>query len=327
MKDGILKEVKNFLHSHLKTDQPLLIGFSGGPDSLALLHLLLECRRFFSLNLHLAHVDHGWRKESGIQARELAAKAKELNLPFYLKILTEFSFKGNLEAEARRKRLEFFSEIYQQEGAQALMLAHQADDQAETVLKRILEGSSLLSLGGLKGVYSLEGMQVWRPLLRVSKKALIQWLEKRKLQGIDDPTNRDPKFLRARMRTQIFPGLQVAFGKQATSNLVRLGETGHELKDYLYRKIAPLLSHIKKNHRKITIDLNPFLPIEKIEFLTLCKYLSEEVGCFFSADILESSFEALEKKLHCRKFIQNGLELTINRGSLQISLEVKKVEI
>jgi tRNA(Ile)-lysidine synthase len=326
MKDGILKKVKDFLHRHLKEDTPLLLGFSGGPDSLALLYLFLECRQFFSFKLHVAHVDHGWRKESGEQAKELADRARSLGLPFHLKTLTEQPILGNLEADARLKRLEFFSEVYKEIGAAALVLAHQIDDQAETVLKRILEGSSLLSLGGLKEVFSLQGMRIWRPLLQVSKKELFQWLEKRGLQGIDDPTNRDLKFLRARMRAQIFPDLTAAFGKDATSNLAYLGETGHELKEYLYRRIAPLLVHVKRDHKRVSIDLTPFLPMEKIEFIALCKYLSEEIGCFFSRGILENGYRALEQKLYCRRFIQNGLELVLDRGSLYISFEDKRLE-
>lgn len=316
MKDQLVQVIRDFLKSHYQEGKPLLLGFSGGPDSLALLHLLLECRRFFPLDLHLAHVDHGWREASGEEAAALEAMAQNLQLPFYLKTLVS---EVSSELEARVARYQYFLSLYEKEGFQALLLAHQADDQAETVLKRILEGKNLLSIGGMKASLSLEGMQVWRPLLTVRKKSIIQWLSERGLKAIDDPTNRDPRYLRARMRTEILPSLSKQFGKEVTLNLSRLGAGAQELRAYLQRKIAPYLSKVEREKGKIFLDFSPFLPMEKIEFLALCKELTEQEGALFSHEILENLYKALLNKRSCR-FSYQGREILIKKSILILLL-------
>jgi tRNA(Ile)-lysidine synthase len=307
MKDRLVQVVRDFLNLHYQKGRPLLLGFSGGPDSLALLHLLLECRRFFPLDLHLAHLDHGWRESSGREAMALEAMAQKLQLPFYLKTLPAGV---SSELEARIARHQYFLNLYEKGEFQALLLAHHADDQAETVLKRILEGRSLLSIGGIRANSVIEGMRIWRPLLTVRKKSIMEWLEKRELKAIDDPTNRDPKYLRARMRTDILPSLSKQFGKEATLNLSRLGEGAQELRAYLQRKIAPYLARVQRENGKVFFDFTPFLPMEKIEFLALCKELTDQEGILFSYEILENLYKALIEKRSCR-FFQGGREILI----------------
>ena len=130
MKDRLLQTVKNFLNSRSPLDSPLLLGLSGGPDSLALFHLLLETSSFVPFKLHVAHVDHGWREESSKEAQWLKSYVEKWGVPFYLKKL-----EGCLNEEAAREgRLSFFSSLYRELGCKALLLGHQGDDQAETVL-------------------------------------------------------------------------------------------------------------------------------------------------------------------------------------------------
>ncbi len=163
MKDQLLLGVRKFLETRLLPAKPVLLGYSGGPDSKALLYLLMECRRFFALDLHLVHVDHGWREESGEEALEIQAEADRLGLPLYRKRLEEGDFSpGNLEEQGRNHRLQFFSKLYNELNCQALVLGHHACDQAEVVLKRVFEGASLFHLGGLVSDSQLCGMRIWR---------------------------------------------------------------------------------------------------------------------------------------------------------------------
>ena len=119
------------------------LGYSGGPDSKALLYSLLACRRFFSLELQVAHVDHGWRPTSGQEAEALKKEVLSLELPFHLCTL-KF---GEFERAIGRSRVGLsalaFSSLYRQLGCQAVLLGHQAEDLAETVLKRLFEGAHL----------------------------------------------------------------------------------------------------------------------------------------------------------------------------------------
>jgi tRNA(Ile)-lysidine synthase len=307
MKDLILKSVKHFLETHQREKAPLLLGFSGGADSLALLYLLLECRRFFPLTLHLAHIDHGWREESAHQAAQLQMQAQKLGLSFHLHTLKE----PTTEEEARQERLAFFLKLYRELGCQALLLAHHADDQAETVLKRFLEGARLLSLGGMKSCFQLNGMNVWRPLLRIEKRELLLWLGKNNLNPIEDPSNADPKFLRSRMRVQIFPELERAFGKKIASNLVRFSETIHELDAYLYKK-NPLFSiQIERAASKVSFDFTPHYPLDPLEIKLFLMDFSKKEGIEISHKTLNKLQEFIKIKASNKKvdnfLINNGV--------------------
>jgi len=217
-----MRIVKDFLSIRLKKGAKLLLALSGGSDSLALLHLLIECRASLDFDLHIAHIDHGWREESLEEAKILEKLARSLRLPFHLHILKEIPDKDR-ENQCRIQRLQFFSTLHKQYHFQALLLAHHADDQAETVLKRICEGASWRGLGGLLEEKEIDGLPIWRPLLSVRKKRLETYLSQKHLTPFQDKTNLDPAYLRGRMRSKIFPDLEVAFGKQIGNNLVKLG--------------------------------------------------------------------------------------------------------
>jgi len=283
----IEKAVKHFLGIHYLPGRPLLLGFSGGPDSLALLHLLLGC----GVDLHVAHVDHGWRAESGEEAEMLKRDVEELKLPFHLKRLENVAMKEN---EARQARLGFFKEIYQKMGAQALVLGHHGDDQSETVLKRILEGASLSNLRGILPVSIIEGMEVWRPLLDATKAEIRAWLKTKGLKAIEDRTNLDPSYLRGKMRGAILPQLEDKFGKEVSHNLRRLGESARELSEYLSRKMEKYESLIVEDGEEKRVDLSGYYPLEPVEIKVFLKKFSEKNKVFLSHDALQSLYEILE---------------------------------
>lgn len=257
--------VKEFLDSHYLSQKPLLLGYSGGPDSKALLYALLEYKR--DLPLHLAHVDHGWREESAKEAEELKAEAERLNLPFHICRLDLKDHK-NIEAVCREKRLLFFSEVLKKIEGDALLLAHQKNDVSETVLKRLFEGAHFPHLYGLKAVSTLQGMQVLRPLLSISKEEIYQFLRERELSWIEDPTNSAKELLRGRMRSTLIPLLEEHFGKEIQENLFLLGKRSEELNDYLKTRMDPLLRLIKKGPFGRWLDCNILLhPLEKRQLL------------------------------------------------------------
>ncbi len=265
MRERILQRVKEFLEQHFQEGKPLLVGFSGGPDSTALLHLLIECRRFLSLDIHVCHIDHGWREESRAEAELLQSQIK---LPFHT-----FRLEGVAKTEdaAREARLEIFERLYRELDCQALVLGHQGDDQSETVLKRILEGAHLTSLGGILSVSTRKGMSIWRPLLEVSKEEILQWLKQKNLSYLEDSTNEDPAYLRGRMRKNIFPWLAAQFGKEIAENLRHLGSSAQELKKYLESRTVSLHQAIERSEMEESIDLNPFFPWEPVELKSFLK--------------------------------------------------------
>ena len=318
MRDLLLLAVKDFLGTCFQPGRPLLLGFSGGPDSSSLLYLLKECCRFFPLNVHVAHVDHGWREESAKEAAGLKILVESLGFPFHIKRLASPKSQENLEKKGRDARLEFFSTIYEEEGCQALLLAHQAEDQAETVLKRVLEGASLMHLGGMKEVSKLDSMVVWRPLLRVNKAKILEWIEEKGISTVHDETNLDPKFLRGRMRSQLFPEMKRRFGKEMVAPLGNVGLSAHELKEYLERKVEPYLQKIEEGPSEVRLDLREFLPIERVELKALVRLLCRRLGKGLSFDSVELLCKLLNTKAAKKKILQNNNVFHAHKGILTI---------
>lgn len=309
MKDPLLQIIKKFLERHCVEGKSFLVGCSGGADSLALLHLLAECRRFFSLDIHVAHIDHSWRDSSASEAEELALHVKKMGLPFHLHTLEKG--KALDEDGARNARYAFFLTLYRQWGCQALLLGHHADDQAETVLKRVLEGASLSALGGIRQISTYHGMQVARPLLEVSKKNILLWCERKGLTPIDDPTNYDPKYLRSRMRVKIVPDLEAAFGKKVAPNLVRLGALAEEMQEYLLKK-SPFFEISKKNQGgDACLDFNPYYPLDPLELKIFLKHILAERGLmlsFRSLNVIQKLLESRSsRKVVDSVIVENGI--------------------
>ncbi|MGM0440691.1 MAG: tRNA lysidine(34) synthetase TilS [Chlamydiota bacterium] len=233
MRTKIEQNLDRFLQSYDCQRCSVLIGLSGGPDSLALFHLLIKLSAKHRLELHVAHLDHGWRPESSSEAAQLKELAQQHGIPFYCKTLMPGLMSGNLEAACREARLGFFRELCDQYSLAGVFLGHHADDQAETVLKRIFEGASLTNLGGLQEEIVIDKVTVWRPLLSIKKSEILDWLKNKGLVAFNDYTNLDPRFSRARLRTDIIPMLSRKFGKDVSGALVNLGKESQNLKHEL----------------------------------------------------------------------------------------------
>jgi tRNA(Ile)-lysidine synthase len=286
---------KAFLSVHWDQTKPLLLGFSGGGDSKALLYALLEC----GVKPHIAHVDHGWREESQEEAEQMAKEAALLRCPFHSARLEPIE---RSEDEARRFRYTFFAKLFP--SYSALLLAHHAEDLAETVLKRVLEGAHLSRLGGMREVSHQYGMTIWRPFLRVKKGELIQFLEEKGVSFLSDSSNFDPVFLRARMRGQMFPFLNEHFGKEVSSNLALLSERAYELEEYLDAKTKT--SPIQKGPWGLLSDLNGLQSLE-------IRHIIQKMAHLSHLSLNRNHLQTLEK------WIQKGEKSKI------LSLKTKKI--
>lgn len=276
----------------------VLLAFSGGPDSQALLHTLLKS----SLEIGIAHVDHGWREESCEEAEQLRSQIEALSLPFYLKRL-QCPKQGNLENISREERYQFFKEICSKHGYQAVFLAHTQDDQAETVLKRVLEGASLAALGGMQKSSDFSGLLILRPFLDIPKKKLLDLLQKENIPFIQDPTNRDTRFLRAKMRETILPDLNHQFGKSVQGPLVHLAKECRELEHFLQKRFSNLIN------QEGLIDLSAIETPFEVRWI-LSRWLKKQ-NIFASRQALDQMTEAVFAKKRSKSFLER---VTIDQG-------------
>jgi tRNA(Ile)-lysidine synthase len=187
----------------------IVVGFSGGPDSTALLAGLAQLARRRPLAILALHLDHGLDPGSAGRATAAGRLAGRLGVPFVAErweVAALCRPGEGREAAGRRMRYERLAALRRETGARYVATAHHRDDQAETVLLRLLFGSGL---SGLAGIRPVDGFLL-RPLLAVPRSALVAALAAAGLQAVDDPTNRDLKPVRNRLRHQVLPRLVAA---------------------------------------------------------------------------------------------------------------------
>ncbi len=181
----------------------LLLAVSGGPDSVAMLHLLSDAATELRLTLAVGTVDHGLREASKEEVRGVARLALGRGLPFGSRTLVLDGNSPGLEAAARAARYAALEEMRDELGMEFIATAHSADDQAETVLLRLTRGTSLR---GAAGIRARRGLVV-RPLLGFRRRELVEVCEAARLPVAADPMNQDRKFARVRVRKDVLPVL------------------------------------------------------------------------------------------------------------------------
>lgn len=188
----------------------IVVGLSGGADSVCLLHKLTTLQKHHNIKLIAAHFDHEWSKSSKFAVKASQDLANKLEVEFVTQSSSQLNFKpkwnGSKEEQARLLRMHFLQATAQQHNASAIALAHHAQDQEETFFIRLLRGTSLT---GLTGIKEHNGMII-RPLLQTSKASITTYLAEHSISYYDDPSNESDDFLRNRIRHHVIPSLEQA---------------------------------------------------------------------------------------------------------------------
>ncbi len=210
----------------IRKNDRLLIGLSGGADSVALFFLLCDIRSKWSLELSAAHLNHRIRGEdSDEDERFVRTLSRRMDVPLVTEtgdVRALAARRGcSLEMAAREARYDLFARAARKRKARAVVLAHTMDDQAETLLLRLLRGAGVRGLAGMEEVSIQNGLTVIRPLLDMRHEELIAYLEKRNEPWREDRTNQDVRFLRNRVRHELIPLLGRHFNPRITETLHR----------------------------------------------------------------------------------------------------------
>jgi len=184
----------------------LCVAYSGGPDSTALLHALSQYPEARTRGLRALHIDHGLHAQSHAWAEHCKELAREWGVPcLVLRVEVDHARGYGLEAAARDARYRAFAASLGKD--EQLLLAHHRDDQAETVLLKLLRGAGPEGLGGMRAARRLGAGMLWRPLLDIPRDVLRSYVERHALPCIDDPSNRDARLSRNFLRHEILPRL------------------------------------------------------------------------------------------------------------------------
>jgi tRNA(Ile)-lysidine synthase len=224
--------------------ETLVAGLSGGADSVALVDVLATLSAERGFRVVAAHLDHGLRPDSPEDAlfcrdlcRQLGVELRSAHVDVRARATRKA---GGLEAAAREARYAFLRQVMAEEGAPALAVAHTRDDQAETVLLRLLRGSGATGLAAMR----LSAGQVLRPLLDVSRAQVVEHLEARGLAWREDPSNRDTRLARNRVRHELLPYLESRFNPGIRGVLARTAGVLADEADLLDRLAAELVERV-----------------------------------------------------------------------------------
>jgi tRNA(Ile)-lysidine synthetase-like protein len=199
--------MKNFNHNLINKNDILLLAISGGIDSMVLLHYLYHLKEDLSISLMVAHVDHDVRLNSHKDAQLVESTCDKLNIPFYLKKLKDEDY-DNFHDYAHKKRYDFFAQIAKEIGANKIVLAHHLDDLAETIVMRLIRGSSYEGYRGILESSVYDQIDIIRPMLYVSKEDIINYQNEHHILYNQDESNLKDKYTRNRYRHQIMPLLE-----------------------------------------------------------------------------------------------------------------------
>ncbi len=238
----------------------VVVAFSGGSDSMALLHLLKRAAKRLPIELVALHVNHNLRQAAGDDQAYCENLCREWGVPFEyaeLDTRTEARERGlSLETAAREGRYRLLEECAHRHGAMAIALGHTMNDQAETVLANMVRGTGVRGLAAMPWRH---GLRV-RPLLEFGREGLQDYLRSQGVTWLEDATNESPEFTRNRIRHQVLPLLQREFNPQIISALSRLAHNAAEAESWMQQETKQAFAQClgSESEKKIVLDIHRF---------------------------------------------------------------------
>ncbi|EOD01137.1 tRNA lysidine(34) synthetase TilS [Caldisalinibacter kiritimatiensis] len=264
MKEKVVHTIKKY--NLIEKVDNVLLGLSGGPDSLALFYILKDLQQEIEFKLHVAHVNHKVRgKEADEDEKFVRDICNRYKVPFYSKSvdMKGYAKKKKLsEEEAGREiRYNFFYEIINKLGGGKIAVAHNKDDQGETLIMRVLRGTGI---DGLVGMDYING-NIIRPLLDVTREEIEKFCEENNIKPRIDKTNLKPIYGRNKIRLELIPYIQENFNEGIIDTLFRMSRVikmdSKFLNDYSYGEFKKIV--IEESNNKVVADLNKLVDMHK----------------------------------------------------------------
>lgn len=255
MKEQVLKIVEE--HGLIQQGDNIVLGLSGGPDSMALLYVLLDIKEVIDFNIYIAHVNHGVRGKAALKDQIFVEQlANKLELPCYSKTVNmdEYAKRTGLSSEeaGRELRYGFFREILDKIGGGKIAVAHNKNDQAETLLMRFFRGTGI---DGLRGMDYKNG-DIIRPILGVERKDIEKYLQERNIETRLDKTNLEPIYNRNKIRLELIPYIEENFNPNIIETLWRTSRVSSIDSDFLEEYAQKSYNRMVKKKLKDSIILD-----------------------------------------------------------------------
>ena len=264
----LLEQVKNNIYTYglIEDKDIIVIGLSGGPDSMFLMHMLatlkpiLEKEKGITYRLHAAHVNHKIREESGYDENLAMEYATSLGVPFHVLAMDVAAeakrLKIGTEECGRNVRYDFFNKVKEELKATKIAVAHNAGDNAETIMLNFLRGTGLQGLSGMEYINS----DIIRPILDIDKKDILEYLNDNKIPYAIDRTNLENDYTRNKVRNDLLKKIEKEFNPNIITALNRMAKINKQDNEIILNAVETAYNNldVKKEANQITIDTRKF---------------------------------------------------------------------
>jgi tRNA(Ile)-lysidine synthase len=316
-----IREYGMFLHG-----DSVVVAVSGGPDSVCLLHLLNELRGEFSLQLRVAHLDHSTRDgESTEDALFVESLAERMGLECHVETVDVARTKPpdvSFEAAARDFRYEFLTRVAKQTGFNKIALGHTANDQAETMLMRLISGTGRRGFAGIRPVRALDDVILVRPLIDVKRNEILSYLRSNSVPYRVDKTNLDPAYFRNKVRLELIPLLEKGYNPQVLDALLRSVAVLQGEEEYLSGCARELAARVVMRQNGSVIEMSrdayasasPVLRRRLI--MDIARRLSGKKPRLTGAAIEAADALCVSGRTGSRMFISDDVEISVERDRI-----------
>lgn len=277
LKEEVLKTIETY--NLIEKNDKIVIGVSGGPDSICLLHVLYDLKEKLGIEIVVAHVNHMLRDVADLETEYVQSFCKKLGIECYVKKadILEISKtqKKGTEEVGRQVRYDFFDEVAKKTNSNKIATAHNSNDRAETVILNILRGSGL---SGLKGIEPIRDNKYIRPLINTDRQDIENYCNDNKLEPKYDKTNNENIYTRNKVRNTVIPYIKKEFNPNIIKTINRLSSLATEENEYLQaitkQEFENLLIEKTEN---IILDLHKFNSLNLVIKRRLILYTINEV--------------------------------------------------
>ncbi len=253
----------------IENGDKIVLGVSGGPDSIAMLNILHKISKEINFEIFVAHINHGLRENAEMDEKFVQDFCQKIGVPFFVKHVNIKQIaqeqKRGIEETGRKIRYEFFDEIMEKTASNKIAIAHHCNDNAETILMNLLRGTGTK---GLIGIEKKNGKYI-RPLLEIKRHEIEEYLNQNHIVARHDESNDDNTYTRNKIRNELIPYLKKEFNPNLILALQRLSSIVEEEEIYWEKQISQVYQEVcifdcELNKNEIVIDLKKFNELEKV---------------------------------------------------------------
>lgn len=321
MEEKVLDTIKK--NGLIKKGDIIVIGVSGGPDSICLLNVLYNLQKQLEIKIIVAHINHQIREEAKIETEYVKEFCEKRQIKCHIKYVdvVEISKQRKISTEeaGRDERYKYFEEISKIENANKIATAHNENDKVETVLMNIIRGTGI---SGLKGIEPKRNNKIIRPLIEIKRKDIEEYCKKNRLEPKYDKSNQENIYTRNKVRNMLIPYLEENFNPNIIDAINKLSDLANGDNEFIEKQVKDVYNEIlvEKNKDKIQLDLKKFNKLDVVIKNRLIMYtISKVLG---TAKDIEKKHIADIVKL-CSNNIGN--KYLTPKKNIKVSIKNKKI--